>query len=306
MTDATMTTSGTPAALVSRPTRPFYWSVRRELWEHRAIYIAPAVAAGVVLFGFALSVSQLPHLIAAVGRAHSGVEVGPRISQLYNAVAGIIMITSLIVAVTYCLGALHAERKDRSLLFWKSLPVSDLTSVLAKLSIPMVALPIVAVAVTLVTQLIVLIVGSMVLASNGLSPSLISDPVALGHIVVSLFYGAVVMSLWYAPIYGWLLLVSVWARRAPFLWAILPPLAIVVVEGIALHTHNMISLIGLRLGGGFGAAFSMSDHGAAANYGLPQLQPLQFFTSPDLWGGLIVGAAFVAGAVYLRRRGEPI
>ena len=83
---------------------------------------------------------------------------------------------------------------------------------LAKLSIPMVALPVVAVVVTLATQLVVLVVGSMVLASNGLSASLIANPDALGHIVVSLFYGAVVLSLWYAPIYGWLLLVSSWAQ----------------------------------------------------------------------------------------------
>jgi ABC-2 type transport system permease protein len=305
MTDATFTaaneTSPRPAA---GPTRPYYWSVRRELWEHRSVYIAPAIAAGVVLFGFALSVVHLPHLVAMVQGKYAG-DAGPRLSQGYNVVAGIIMLTSLIVAVTYCLGALHNERRDRSLLFWKSLPVSDLTAVLAKLSIPMIALPVVAVAVTLATQLVVLVVGSMVLASSGLSPSLIANPDALGHIFVSLFYGAVVMSLWYAPIYGWLLLVSSWARRAPFLWAILPPLAIVVVEGIAFHTHAMLSLIGMRLGGGFAAAFSMSDSGEASDYGLPHLEAVQFFTSPDLWVGLLFAAGFVAGAVWMRRRAEP-
>ncbi len=306
MTDATMTPAN---GATSRPapgqTQPFQWSVRRELWEHRSIYIAPAIAGGVVLFGFALSVVHLPHLIALIQQSHPG-EVGPRLSQGYNAVAGIIMLTSLIVAVTYCLGALHGERRDRSLLFWKSLPVSDLTAVLAKLSIPMVALPVVAVVVTLATQLVMLVAGSMVLASNGLSASLIANPEALGHIVVSLFYGAVVLSLWYAPIYGWLLLVSAWARRAPFLWAVLPPLAIAVIEGIAFHTHAMMNLIATRLGGGFAAAFSMSSEGESAHYGLPRLQAVQFFTSPDLWVGLLVAAGFVAGAVWMRRRGEPI
>ena len=305
MTDATFTAAYETARPAAGPTRPYYWSVRRELWEHRSVYIAPAIAAGVVLFGFALSVVHLPHLVAMVQGKYAG-DAGPRLSQGYNVVAGIIMLTSLIVAVAYCLGALHNERRDRSLLFWKSLPVSDVTAVLAKLSIPMVVLPVVAVAVTLATQIVVLVVGSMVLASNGLSPSLIANPDALGHIVVSLFYGAVVMSLWYAPIYGWLLLVSSWARRAPFLWAILPPLAIVVVEGIAFHTHAMLSLIGTRLGGGFAAAFSMSDSGEASNYGLPHLEPVQFFTSPDLWVGLLFAAGFVAAAVWMRRRGEPI
>jgi ABC-2 type transport system permease protein len=306
MTDATFTaaneTTPRPAAA---PTRPFYWSVRRELWEHRSVYIAPAIAAGVVLFGFALSVVHLPHLIAMIQSEHPG-HVG-QLAQGYNAIAGAIMITSLIVAVTYCLGALHNERRDRSLLFWKSLPVSDLTAVLAKMSIPMVAVPVVAVVVTLATQLVVLVVASMVLASNGLSPSLIANPEALGHIFLSLFYGAIVMSLWYAPIYGWLLLVSSWARRVPFLWAILPPLAIAVIEGIAFHTHAMMNLIATRLGGGFAAAFSMSSNGSeAADYGLPHLEAAQFFTSPDLWVGLLFAAGFVAAAVWMRRRGEPI
>jgi ABC-2 type transport system permease protein len=306
MTDAPFTAANGPtAAPVSRPTQPFQWSVRRELWEYRSIYIAPAIAAGVVLFGFALSVVHLPDLVTMVQGHYPG-DAGPRLSQGYNAIAGAIMITSLIVAVTYCLGALHNERRDRSLLFWKSLPVSDLTAVLAKMSIPMVAVPVVAVVVTLATQLVVLVVASMVLASNGLSPSLIANPEALGHIFVSLFYGAVVLSLWYAPIYGWLLLVSCWARRVPFLWAILPPLALAVVEAIAFHTHGMFNLIGLRLGGGFAAAFSMSSGDDAASYGLPHLEAARFFTSPDLWVGLLFAAGFVAAAVWMRRRGEPI
>ncbi len=52
-----------PAAVSA--TRPMYWSLRRELWENRSIYIAPLAAAAVFLFGFMLSLIGLPHKMRA-------------------------------------------------------------------------------------------------------------------------------------------------------------------------------------------------------------------------------------------------
>ena len=45
-----------------RTTRPFYWSVRRELWDNPSIYVAPLIAAGVVLLGCLLSGYRLPQM----------------------------------------------------------------------------------------------------------------------------------------------------------------------------------------------------------------------------------------------------
>ena len=155
--------------------------------------------------------------------------------------------TTFIVGMFYCLDALHGERRDRSILFWKSLPVSDLTTVLSKASIPLVVLPLLTFAITVATQLIMLLLSSAVLLGSGLSVATLWTQLSLFQMSLMLLYHLVtVHALWYAPIYGWLLLVSAWARRAPFLWAALPLLAIGVVEKIAFNTSHFAAMLGYR------------------------------------------------------------
>jgi ABC-2 type transport system permease protein len=124
-------------------------------------------------------------------------------------------------------------------------------------------------------------------------------------------YGLTALTLWWAPVYGWLLLISGWARRAPFLWAVLPPLLLAMVEKIAFNTNTVGSLIQYRLLGGFQQAFVVPTKaamkaGTAFPQGLPQLDPGKFLSTPGLWIGLAVAAAFLAAAVWLRRYREPI
>src|ERR1700719_4587151 len=115
------------APSVLTATRPMYWSLRRELWENRSIYIAPLAVAGVALFGFSLS--------SIAGIWEKPLRLNPAQPQApYDMAAGLMMLTGIVVSVFYCLDALHGERRDRRILFWKSLPVSDLTTVLAKAS----------------------------------------------------------------------------------------------------------------------------------------------------------------------------
>src|SRR6516164_10551664 len=149
-------------------TRRMYWALRRELWENRAIYIAPLAAAGVALLGFLLPLAHLP---ARMRRASTlgPMELHHLVEPPFDAAASLLMGTFLLVAFFYCLEALQRERRDRSILFWKSLPVSDLTTVAAKASIPFVVLPLLTCAITFVTQFIVLLVSSAVLAASGLS-----------------------------------------------------------------------------------------------------------------------------------------
>ncbi len=124
---------------------------------------------------------------------------------------------AFIVGMFYCLDALHGERRDRSILFWKSLPVSDLTTVLSKASIPLVILPLLAFAITVVTQWIMLLLSSLVLAGSGPSAGDAMEQLPLFQMSVMLLYHLVTVHvLWYAPIYAWFLLVSGWARRAAF------------------------------------------------------------------------------------------
>src|SRR5207249_598250 len=148
----------------------------------------------------------------------------------YDVAAMMLIFTAFIVGVFYCLDALHSERRDRSILFWKSLPVSDLTTVLSKVTIPLVILPLVSFAITVCVQLIMLLQTSGVLIFHGMSPATTWAHVPVFQNWLVLLYGLVALALWHAPIYGWLLLVSGWARRATFLWAMLPLLAIGIFE----------------------------------------------------------------------------
>src|SRR5436305_13130925 len=134
-----------------RPTspQPFYWSVHRELWENRSIFVAPILVAVVVLFGYLVSTIGLPErrrqvLLLAPANARAAIEVP------YNMAAIMLILTAFIVGIFYCLDALYGECRDRSILFWKSLRVSDRTTLLSMATIPLVVLPLVTFAIVVV------------------------------------------------------------------------------------------------------------------------------------------------------------
>jgi hypothetical protein len=140
--ESSVTTGVSSPGYNSSSTQPFYWSVRRELWENRSIYVAPLIVAVVALFGFLVSTIGMPE------RRQGALLLDPAnqravIGAPYDVAAMMLIFTAFIVGVFYCLDALHSERRDRSILFWKSLPVSDLTTVLSKATIPLVVLPVI-------------------------------------------------------------------------------------------------------------------------------------------------------------------
>ncbi len=286
--------------------RLLYWSVRRELWENRSILIAPLAAAGVVLFGFVISALHLPDARRAV-LLLDPTRQNAVVSMPYQLAAAALILTGVLVAMFYCLGALHNERRDRSILFWKSLPVSDLTTVLSKAAIPLAVMPGVIFVVVIGMQLVMLILTTVILLANGVSITTPGTQVPLFEMTLTLLYGLVTLTLWYAPVWGWLLLVSGWARRAPFLWAVLPPLAVCLVEKLAFDSTNFASMLANRLGGGFSAAFSVGTsrvHNRGFNS--QDLDPIGFLSNPGVWVGLAFAIGFLAAAVWLRRRREPI
>jgi len=290
-------TNTSPAGVLSA-TRLFYWSVRRELWEHRSIHIAPLIAAAAALLGF---------LIATLGRALTMPNPADRLRVLeepFTFTMGLILGTAFIVGIFYCLDALYSERRDRSILFWKSLPVSDLTTVLSKATVGVVLVLLIGFAISVVTQFIMLLVGTAVVSASGLDAAAFLNNVALGRSSLMLLYHVVtVHMLWYAPFYAWLLFVSAWARRAPFLWAVLPPFAIGAIEKIAFNTTHFATLLQNRLHGGH-EAMSMSD--AFPPDLMTHLSSGRFLTSPGLWVGLVIAAALLAAAVRVRRYREPL
>jgi ABC-2 type transport system permease protein len=296
--------SGQIVKTATSPTQPFYWSVRRELWENRSLYVAPLIVAAVALIGFFVSTVGMPQRRQAVlllDPAQQRVMIGAP----YDVAAMMLIFTAFIVGVFYCLDALHSERRDRSILFWKSLPVSDFTSVLSKMSIPLIVLPLIVFGIVLLVQFLMLLWSSAILLPSGLAGTTWTRFNLFQQSVI-LLYSLIVIVLWHAPIYGWALLISGWARRATFLWAVLPFLAIGILEKIAFDTTHFVSMLKDRLFGAGDTAFAFQPHRGVAVDSLIQLTPGKYLATPGLWIGLVFAAAFVAMAIWQRRYRGPI
>ena len=282
------------------PLQRFDWSVRRELWEHRSLYLAPLAVAALILAGSVISLAPLPDQLRAAA-ALDPMRQHELIERPYTFAALLLMFTTIVVALFYCLDALHGERRDRSILFWKSLPVSDLTTVLAKASIPVVILPLLTFGITVATQALMLLLAGGRLMGTGLS---VSSHLSFWHMSVTLFFHLVLgHGFWYAPFWGWLLLCSAWSKRAPLLWATLPLLALGLLEKIAFNTAYFGGWIGYRFMGG---PQGMSSGREPMTIEALTPAPAQLFTSPGFWFGLALAAVFLVAAVRLRRYREPI
>lgn len=292
-----------PAPAASAQTRPFYWSVRRELWEHRSVSIAPLVVAAFALLGSLFSLIGLRGRIQGVTEHDPVAQFVAVASPLSNA-PGAIMFTTFLVGIFYALDALHGERRDRSILFWKSLPVSDRTTVLSKAAIPILVLPLLGFVLSVATFLVGVILSTPVVLASGASPAALWGGLMVEQSLVML-YGVSVHALWLAPVYSWLLLISAWARRMPLIWAALPPLVLVAFERGAFGTSFFGSWLLYRWIGAMQEAFAV-DAMKTFVHRLDQLEPAGFLTAPGLWFGLALAAAFLAAAVRLRRYREPI
>jgi len=291
------------AAMAIPAARLMYWSVRRELWEIRAIYFAPVAVACVFLIGFSISILHLMFRMHAA----PGLDLMQQhelFGRPYEFAEDLIMATVLLVGLLYSADALFGERRDRSILFWKSMPVSDLNTVLSKAAIPIVVLPLLAFAITVLTQWAMLMISSAVVLGSGQSVALLWSRVGIFHRwPMLLFHFLCIHGLWQSPIYAWLLLVSGWARRVPILWAALPPLTIGIVEKVAFNTTYFGSLIGDRFTGG-SEGVAIMEHGRTMDP-MMLFAPLHFLINPGLWIGLAVTAAFLVAAVRLRRYRGP-
>ena len=292
------------AAQTMRATRPFYWSLRRELWENRSIYIAPLAASTLVVLATLFGTAWFdPWHGKGLLAAPNGLQQQRIVIVQCNLTELLIMLAGFLVAIFYSLDALYSERRDRSILFWKSLPVSDIVAVLAKASIPIIIIPLLTFAITVATECAVVAIDAATLAMHGRNLAAI-DQSPLLHMQAGLLYHLVaVHALWYAPIFAWLLLVSAWAPRVPILWAVMPPLAIGIFEKITFNTSHFAHYLGYRISQGpSGATFA---EGGTSFHSMAAMSARQFLVSPGLWGGLLVAALFLAGAIQLRRYRAP-
>jgi len=237
--------------------RPFYWSIRRELWEHRSILFAPAIVAAAVI---AIAIVRVNSFVELMSNADVRLVNGGNGSQgfmigMFLVTAALVIITATLTGIFYSLDALLGERRDRSVLFWKSLPVSDRTTVLSKASIPMAVLPAVAFAATVAMHILLLLIFSVALLIFRQPLNSLWSQLPFFQIQAFVLYVIVTCTLWFAPIYGWLLLVSSISRRAALVWAVLPFVVAVGLERFAFRSEYVVLWLQHRLAGGLQAAF---------------------------------------------------
>ena len=279
--------------------------VRREFWEHRALWVAPAVVAALMVLGalFASLKYRAPH-------ADLSGDQGPwngmtLFAVMQGFVSSPLSLVTGIVLLFYLLDCLYAERKDRSILFFKSLPVSDGLTVLSKLLVALVIAPLGVYALGLLASLALTGIWQ-VNAVLGRLPAIPGwDLGGWLQAELALLLCLVVAALWYAPFAAYLLVVSAWARRNPFLWLLLPPVVAQILERVAFGTHYIASFIAYRLFGVWPILFShvRLGHGRAfaLGSGLAQLDLKAVLTDVDLWLGLAAAAGLVFAAIRLRR-----
>jgi ABC-2 type transport system permease protein len=222
------------------------------------------------------------------------------------------LLVGSVVVFFYLLDSLFTERRDRSILFWKSMPVSDTKTVLSKLFVALVAIPLWIWALSLVVGLVVF----------GVIAAQVSGTPAAGlgtwHgdtwllVQASMLGKLAIAALWYLPVAGWLLLVSVIAKRAPFVWATLPFLVLSIAERMTLGSNEVGTLVARRLFG-FGEEVSLSvtrsaidvtGVGESITRSQAMVSGFPLLASPELWLGVVVGAALVYAAIRLRRRSD--
>lgn len=292
--------------------------MRRELWEHRSLYVVPAVLGLVIVLlemtgQAAVSAFGTQIDIALLGARNIGSnERGAIISALMTVFAGLFVIEMWILTMFYSLDSLYAERKDRSILFWRSMPVTDAETVISKLLTALIIIPVVTLGFIALTHLLVLVVTSIWVGMRGANAwHLIWSAVPLFDNWAATFVYVLSVSLWLSPFVGWFLLVSAYTKRSPLLMAVLPIIILPLLERSILSSTLLFDAlyvrtvhIPIRRHIDFASLFNPQSFSIEAENGLSLVAMLdigKFLTSPGLWLGLVVCGLFSAAAIYVRR-----
>ena len=339
-----------PARVAPHATHKFKLLLKREFWEHKGgFFWAPIWAGGIslVLTLMALVVAEVAGRRAvASGKMQidgdvniNGLDLSALTSKMdagdLQKLAGGIDISAVMssawpmvvlafVVFFYCLGSLYDERKDRSVLFWKSLPVSDRDTVLSKAASALLVAPLIAVGVAIACMFgFLLLLSTFVLLHNGNPMTLVWGPGNPLQLAGSMLATIPVYALWALPTVGWLLLCSAWSKSKPFLWAIMLP----VFSGIFISWFDIMNLFDLESGwfwknivargllsavpgtwfdvAHINNAHITSSEAARQIESVHQLLSLKttysVLLTPQLWIGAVVGAAMIYGAIRLRR-----
>ena len=292
--------------------------IRRELWEHRAIFVTPLVIGIVVTLGvmamLVLASGFAKELDMAIFGAQNIAGDNERrmvMTTFYLGTSWIFLIALAFLSVFYCLDSLYAERKDKSILFWRSLPVTDAETVISKLLTAVVVVPLIMCAGIFLTHLLNLVVTSIWVSSKGGSAgTLIWGSVPILDNWLATFIVIISTGIWMSPFIGWFLLVSAWTRRMPLLVAFMPIIVIPLLEWIVFRTRFFASAVADR-GDNLPIFRDLDIERFFENeewmHGMKELSLLQhldigkFVSHYETWIGIIVCGLFVTAAIYVRR-----
>ncbi|HVC18037.1 MAG TPA: ABC-2 transporter permease [Rhodanobacter sp.] len=237
--------------------KTFYWLVKREFWEHQGSFLwAPVITGGIMLLLTLMGITA-----AEVFRMRSGVQINgidfnaitahmdadalAKLGQAFDVTillpAVLIGIVMFVVIFFYCLGSLYDDRRDRSILFWKSLPISDRDTVLSKVACAALLAPAIAIVTSVVTGLLMLILMTITASLHGAN---LWQMLTLAHpfrVTVNMLGMIPLYAVWALPTVGWLMFCSAWARNKPFLWALIIP----VGSGVVVSWFNLMGLFSL-------------------------------------------------------------
>jgi ABC-2 type transport system permease protein len=276
----------------------FMTLVRRELWESPSLWRVPAAAAALLLIGALLGTLHV------FGGMHVSVDSGSppamtRIAgaQLLLGIAGFISLFAAAVVAIYLLDSLYGERKDRSILFWKSLPVSDAQTVVSKLIVALVVVPLLV--IVLATLLLPVVTGLGALLIPAMRPQ-VGGLLAGGVLGLFRLIGSgTIVALWYAPVAAYLMLASVVARHPPLVYAVLPPVALMLGEQLFLGSQHVFLFLTARLVPVPPIAPGSPD----PDQGWLSLgaEWWRMFAMPGLWLGVLAAAAMLYLVIRVRR-----
>ncbi|MEW7851518.1 hypothetical protein AB2N08_22765 [Massilia aurea] len=321
---------------MTTPTSTMKWLIRRELWEHKgAFFWAPLIVASVLVLlfggGYLYAIIANPsfnvHVSGKEVLAVNGLPPAVLAKLAAAAASSYLVITAPlffvlpVVVFFYCMAALYDDRRDRSILFWKSLPMSDAQTVLSKVATALLVAPLATMAIGFAASLILLVVGLLGGAIKGINliaPVLANVDFYLSPIYLLGFLPLYI--LWALPTVGWLLLVSSWAKSRVFLWAVGAPLVALAIlawfdflagrfAGVSMNVKWFGEEIVARvlLGVFPGVWFGEVDGAALAQQQAGLDGPLLLGTSyatlltPGVWIAAAAGCAMIYGAIRLRR-----
>ena len=225
--------------------------------------------------------------------AFESTEVGS-LNPILNVMHSFMLVVLVVVTANYLLGCLYNDRKDRSILFWKSMPVSEWEEVLTRLAVALLVAPAIFIAVSLLLQTVFVLLAMLLVWRMDMDPfATILGNLNFSDLLLQQIGGWMLTALWVAPAYGWLMLASAWAKRSPFMVAIAPVIGLMLVEGILFGTNFVLEAVIKHI------PHYIGGHSAVGFY-----LDGRFWAGLDyisLFCGLVFAAASIVGSVYLRR-----